>query len=257
VVAKELAAAGMSVALLERGKSYSAADCRKDDLRNQRTTVLGNGFGPDDERNPRVLVDERGRERVLAASEGAYSNNAAGVGGGTCSYGAQAWRFMEKDFRMRSTYGPVEGSTLEDWPIGYQDLEPYYEKAEWELGVSGDSANTFKSAAEALADAALSPTASTRFCNPPNASACIPSTSPCWNTVPYNSRGPACAAAGAWASPAGGCADRHAHTVIPSAITGIASYAGAGQGSPGGRPRPRHGRGIFRSADRLRSDRGW
>src|SRR6516225_4906606 len=52
-----------------------------------------------------------------------------------------AWRFHEKDFRMRSTYGAVEGSTLEDWPITYQDLEPYYEKAEWEIGVSGDDSN--------------------------------------------------------------------------------------------------------------------
>ena len=43
------------------------ADCRKDDLRNQRTTILGNAFGPDDEGNPRVLVDERGRERVAQA----------------------------------------------------------------------------------------------------------------------------------------------------------------------------------------------
>src|SRR6516165_2155610 len=132
VVAKELSTGGLRVVLLERGKWYSAADCRKDDLRNQRTTVLGNAFGPDDERNPRVVVDDRGRERVVAASESAYSNNAACVGGGTFSYGAQAWRYLEKDFRMRSTYGAVAGSTLEDWPISYDDLEPYYEKAEWE-----------------------------------------------------------------------------------------------------------------------------
>lgn len=66
VVAKELSTAGLSVVLLERGKWYTAADCRKDDLRNQRTTVLGNAFGPDDERYPRVLVDEQGRERVLS-----------------------------------------------------------------------------------------------------------------------------------------------------------------------------------------------
>src|SRR5215469_8253112 len=81
VAAKELACAGLSVVLLERGKWYSAADCRKDDLRNQRTTVLGNGFGPDDERNPRVLVDERGEQRILKPSEGGYNNNAACVGG--------------------------------------------------------------------------------------------------------------------------------------------------------------------------------
>ncbi|MFB3778866.1 MAG: GMC family oxidoreductase [Bryobacteraceae bacterium] len=145
VAAKELATAGLSVVLLERGKFYSAADCRKDDLRNQRTSVLGNAFGPDDERNPRVLVDEKGRETILVASETGYSNNAASVGGGTFSYGAMAWRFMEKDFRMRSTYGTVAGSTLDDWPISYQDLEPYYEKAEWEMGVSGDdSGNPFR-----------------------------------------------------------------------------------------------------------------
>jgi choline dehydrogenase-like flavoprotein len=144
VMAKQLAVAGLRVVLLERGKWYSAADCRKDDLRNQRTTVLGNGFGPDDDRNPRVLVDDQG-EHVVWPSESAYSNNAACVGGGTFSYGAQAWRYMEKDFRMRSTYGAVAGSTLEDWPISYDDLEPYYERAEWEMGVSGDvGPNIFK-----------------------------------------------------------------------------------------------------------------
>jgi len=141
IVAKELSEAGLSVVLLERGKWYTAYDCRKDDLRNQRTSVLGNGSGPDDDRNPRVIVDLNGRERILKASEPGYHNNAACVGGGTFSYGAMAWRFMEQDFRMRSIYGAPEGSTLEDWPITYGDLEPYYEMAEWEIGVSGDDSN--------------------------------------------------------------------------------------------------------------------
>ena len=77
----------------------------------------------------------------MLPSDGAYNNNAACVGGGTFSYGAMAWRYLEKDFRMRSTYGPVAGSTLDDWPLSYQDLEPYYTKAEWEIGVSGDDTN--------------------------------------------------------------------------------------------------------------------
>src|ERR1017187_9412688 len=141
VVAKELATAGLSVVLLERGNWYSAADCRKDDLYNQRTQALGARFGPDEERDPRVLVDESGREMLVSPSDGGYSNNAACVGGGTFCYGAMAWRFMEKDFRMRSTYGAVEGSTLEDWPVSYQEIEAYYEKAEWEMGVSGDDSN--------------------------------------------------------------------------------------------------------------------
>jgi len=144
VAAKQLAEAGLRVALLDRGQWYTAADCRKDDLRNQRTCVLGNNSGPDDERNPRVVVDPQGRERIVLASESAYSNNAACVGGGTFTYGAQAWRYLEKDFRMASTYGVPPGSTLADWPISYSDLEPYYEQAEIEVGVSGDvSADPF------------------------------------------------------------------------------------------------------------------
>jgi choline dehydrogenase-like flavoprotein len=144
IVAKELAEAGLSVVLLERGKWFTSADDRKDDLRNQRTSALGASFGPD-ERNPRVYADNSGGEHVIPSNHWAYSNNAACVGGGTLSYGAMAWRFMEQDFRLRSTYGAVEGSTLDDWPISYRDLEPFYEKAEWEIGVSGDdSGNVFR-----------------------------------------------------------------------------------------------------------------
>ena len=43
---------------------------------------------------------------------------------------------------MRSTYGALPGSSLEDWPISYDDLEPFYEKAEYEIGVSGDYSGT-------------------------------------------------------------------------------------------------------------------
>jgi choline dehydrogenase-like flavoprotein len=141
IVAKELAVAGLNVVLLERGKWNTPADCRKDDLRNQRTSILGNNSGPEDEGNPRVIVDLQGRERIVAPSQPGYSNNAACVGGGTLTYGAMAWRFHAKDFQMRSTYGTPEGSTLDDWPITYDDLEPFYEKAEWEIGVSGDDSN--------------------------------------------------------------------------------------------------------------------
>ncbi len=141
VVAKELAEGGLSVVLLERGQWTTNYDCRKDDLRNQRTSVLGHPFGPDDERNPRVIDDTNGESAVVKPSEPGYQNNAACVGSGTVSYGAMAWRYMEQDFRMRSIYGAVPGSTLEDWPITYHDLEPYYEKAEREIGVSGEVTN--------------------------------------------------------------------------------------------------------------------
>jgi choline dehydrogenase-like flavoprotein len=138
VVAKELSEEGLSTVLLERGPWPGFDDHDHDELISQRTTVLGNAFGPDDERHRRIVVDRDKSTRVILPSEGAYNNNAACVGSGTVSYGAMAWRFMEKDFRMRSEYGALAGSTLEDWPISYADLEPCYEKAEWEIGVSGE-----------------------------------------------------------------------------------------------------------------------
>jgi choline dehydrogenase-like flavoprotein len=145
VTACVLAEAGLSVAMLERGRWHSPFEERKDDLVNQRNSSLGVAYGPDEDKNPRVFVDLEGHERIVRPRQGEYSPNAACVGGGTVSYGGQAWRFMPQDFRMRSVYGTVEDSTLDDWPITYDDLEPYYEKAEYEIGVSGDvEPNPFK-----------------------------------------------------------------------------------------------------------------
>ena len=144
VVAKEMSVAGLSVVLFERGDWVHYDDHDHDELISQRTTVLGNAYGPDDERYRRVFVYPDGSSQVVFPSEWQYGNNAACVGSGTVSYGAMGWRFMPEDFKMKSTYGPVEGSTLEDWPITYEDLEFCYEKAEWEIGVAGDdSQNPF------------------------------------------------------------------------------------------------------------------
>jgi len=137
-----LAEAGLRVLLLERGKKVVWPNVSRDHLRNQRFARYGHNAGPEIDGNPRVFVDPMGNERVVRPFEGAYSNNAAAVGGGTLVYGAQAWRFMPQDFRMASTYGVPSGSSLADWPISYQDLEPDYEKAEWQIGVSGDNAGS-------------------------------------------------------------------------------------------------------------------
>ncbi|MDI6402500.1 GMC family oxidoreductase [Balneolaceae bacterium ANBcel3] len=144
VVAKELAVAGLSVVLFERGGWARYSEHRDDELTAQRSFPLHCYFGPDNERYRRVAVDHDGNERIVLPNDWAYHNNAACVGSGTVCYGGMAWRFMEEDFKMKTVYGSVEGSTLDDWPISYHDLEPYYEKAEWEIGVAGnDSLNPF------------------------------------------------------------------------------------------------------------------
>lgn len=139
VVAKELSQAGLSVVLLERGGWASFTDHPHDELLCQLwLTPLDNAFGPQRDKHYRLVRQEDGSWRKVLPNDPAFGNVAACVGSGTVSYGAMAWRFMEKDFRMRSEYGTPEGSTLEDWPLSYEELEPYYEKAEWEIGVTGD-----------------------------------------------------------------------------------------------------------------------
>lgn len=139
VAACALTEAGRTVLLVERGDFPENDFLARDHLRNARTDV---GFDhrtlPSSADNPRTLLFD-GQTSTLAASDPRWGSNANTVGGGTRVYGAQAWRFMPEDFRMASTYGVPEGSALADWPISYDDLEPFYSRAEYELGVSGST----------------------------------------------------------------------------------------------------------------------
>jgi choline dehydrogenase-like flavoprotein len=137
IVAKELAEAGFSVAVFERGKTYTMADFDHSELECQYSVPPA--YGPSVYANPRTFRnDDRESARlVYPGIDGTYGKTAAAVGGGTLAYGAAAWRFKREDFRMKSTYGNIPGTTVEDWPISYDDLEPYYERAEYQLGVSG------------------------------------------------------------------------------------------------------------------------
>ena len=59
------------------------------------------------------------------------------VGGSSNHFTANYWRFHEVDFNERSLLGEIAGTSFADWPIDYAELEPYYTKVEWEVGVSG------------------------------------------------------------------------------------------------------------------------
>ncbi|MFC5449345.1 GMC family oxidoreductase [Paenibacillus aestuarii] len=138
VAAAVLAESGQRVLVVERGNWLRYHEVGSDHVRNHRFSKYGHNTGPELTGNPRTVLLANGEERITAPFEGDYHNNAMTVGGGTRVYGAQAWRFHADDFRMATRYGIPDGSSLRDWPIRYEDLEPYYERAEWEVGVSGD-----------------------------------------------------------------------------------------------------------------------
>jgi gluconate 2-dehydrogenase alpha chain len=140
ILAAELGKAGMKVIGLERGPRLKTSDFQLDELRYfQRQDTR-----PNRKRQP-VTWRPNPNARAVPIPTQNYGNQA---GGGTVHYGAVSWRFHESDFRPLSQsterYGASaipEDSSLIDWPLSYADVEPYYDRAEYELGVSGKAGN--------------------------------------------------------------------------------------------------------------------
>jgi choline dehydrogenase-like flavoprotein len=117
VLARHLAEAGWRVVVLEAGDWLSTDD----DFRQDEVTMLGR-FDWDDRRW--LTGDEE--------LEMGHRRDGRGVGGGTLHFGGVALRLWPQDFKRRSTDGQGE-----DWPISYEELEPYYDAVERELALSG------------------------------------------------------------------------------------------------------------------------
>jgi gluconate 2-dehydrogenase alpha chain len=144
-----LAEAGLKVVGLEAGPRMNEEDflAKLDEL---GTYEYRNWMGESkvNHENPTWRPDEDTPAGPIA---GIRMMNA--VGGTSIHWGAQSWRLREDDFLVRSTtvekYGEEalpEGSAIEDWGITYDELEPYYDKAEYAVGVAGKGgSNPFES----------------------------------------------------------------------------------------------------------------
>ena len=132
VLARELANAGFSVVVLEQGPRLSSADFEHDEL---KYTYLS-GITNDPKVSPQTFRDDplKTAERPRTGNSLIYARV---VGGSSTHFTANYWRFHEIDFQERSVLGAIPGTGFADWPITYQELEPYYTKVEWEVGVSG------------------------------------------------------------------------------------------------------------------------
>ena len=129
VLAKELSTNGFRVVVLEQGPYLTEADFVHDEVKVFQENILTNH--PELQPNTfRKTVDEKAVPQRAVA----YGRC---VGGASVHFSANYWRFHEIDFVERSKVGPIPGTGLADWPITYDDLEPYYTKVEWEIGVSG------------------------------------------------------------------------------------------------------------------------
>jgi choline dehydrogenase-like flavoprotein len=137
VVAKELATAGLRVVVLEQGPYLREKDFTHDEIRFNFQSPLLN----DHRLQPNTY---RKTEAAVAQVRGSVGYGRQ-VGGGSVHYAGNYWRFHEIDFNERSRWGEISGTGFADWPITYAELEPYYTKAEYEIGISGlAGANPFE-----------------------------------------------------------------------------------------------------------------
>ena len=129
IIAKELSENGFRVVVLEQGPYLTEADFTHNEVKVLNEDLLTNH--PKLQPNTfRKTPDEKAKpQRALV-----YGRL---VGGTSVHFTANFWRFHEIDFVERSKIGPISGTGFTDWPITYADLEPYYTKVEWEIGVSG------------------------------------------------------------------------------------------------------------------------
>jgi choline dehydrogenase-like flavoprotein len=132
VMARELAQAGFEVLVLEQGPRFTAADFKHDEFSHWFNNALLNDPVDSPQTFRRTAQDTATRARDFPALWYARM-----VGGSSNHFTGNFWRFHEVDFRERSLLGTLPGTSFADWPIDYAEMEPYYTKVEWDVGVSG------------------------------------------------------------------------------------------------------------------------
>jgi gluconate 2-dehydrogenase alpha chain len=138
-----LARAGFKVAGIEAGSWMEPRMFRPDEIHNNVRGLLSSV-----QKANREIPTIRDSPSAPARPAAAIHPMMNAVGGTSIHYWAQSWRLKPWDFRTRTEvekrYGAKAipaGSTLEDWPLTYEELEPYYDVVEREIGISGKAGN--------------------------------------------------------------------------------------------------------------------
>jgi len=134
ILAKELSTAGFEVVVLEQGPYRTAGDFTHDEMKVMLLHEMTDHPGWSDPQTFRHSEADQATVRTSGPPPALY---ARGVGGSSVHFTANFWRLRPVDFKERSLLGEISGTGFADWPISYEELEPYYSRVDWEIGVSG------------------------------------------------------------------------------------------------------------------------
>ncbi|ALO33343.1 oxidoreductase [Colwellia sp. MT41] len=139
-IAHQLALAGAKVLVLEKGPWLTEKEFFKDEL----TISIHDAYNPKLSDEQHVIEEEYLDENDQPFWQGEKTSdsgwswwNGTVVGGSSNFMSGYFHRLKPIDFRLESEFGAIKGANIVDWPITYDELEPYYAKVEREIGVSG------------------------------------------------------------------------------------------------------------------------
>jgi choline dehydrogenase-like flavoprotein len=132
LVARKLSLAGASVIILEAGPRVTRGELVARFRNSTRRSDWMSPYPPAAWAPHPVYQPEPNNHIVQAGPYPYAAEYIRQVGGTTWHWAAQAWRNVPNDFKIRSLYGVGV-----DWPMTYEDLEPFYQEAEEIMGVSG------------------------------------------------------------------------------------------------------------------------
>ena len=124
-LADELTAKGIDVVILEAGRRFGPSEFENDELAMDAKLSWN---------DPRVCTGSSIIPRTFPDSP---TSMCKAVGGSTLHWGAVCPRLLEHEFQTATLYGAIPGAEIADWPFGLAALEPYYDRAEDKMGVTG------------------------------------------------------------------------------------------------------------------------
>ncbi|MGZ3329808.1 MAG: GMC family oxidoreductase, partial [Xanthobacteraceae bacterium] len=148
ILARELTKAGLHVVGLERGADRSAReDFTLPSVRDDLKYAIRQELFQDTQLETVTLRHSPSETALPLRRLGSFLPG-TGVGGAGAHWNGVTWRLLPSDHNLRShlqnRYGrdavPAE-MTIEDYPVSYDELEPYYDRFEKLCGISGKAGN--------------------------------------------------------------------------------------------------------------------